>query len=238
MRKTIFVAIAFICGFYPLCAQDRAVITEDSFLVYGQGVQEQVRLSVIEPISIYATVKGDDIIGFSLGGGAHGSALRNNVLITFSSIELTLDDFNTFRSALEKALEWDSVARQNDVDRFSKDIPFTISSNNVSWATFDPSINHTIKKGETLTLKFIFSWTPSYIESRRSALHIDSNTINTSVSGSSVTFRFRKDDMHLAEIELFLESITDEKIKDAIKNGRIQQIEDEARKKRTETLFN
>jgi hypothetical protein len=216
-------------------------VPAESFLVYEMTTEERVRINMIEPISIYVTVQGDDIIGFSLRDNIAGFTSRNNVLITFSSIELTADDFNVFRNALEKALEWGLTAHQNDVNGFQKNIPFEITSNNVSWVALTPSwnsVNHTIKKGETLTLEFIFSWTPHYIESARSALSINSNTINTSVPDSEDTFHFSKKGMHRSEIELLLGRITDDKIQEAIVNGRIQQEEDEARKKRTETLFN
>jgi hypothetical protein len=208
----------------------------ESFLVYEQGVVEKVKYSIIEPISIYVTVKGDDIIGFSLRDNIAGFTSRNNGLIYFDSIELSVQEFNTLKSVLEKTLEWDSVARKNDVDEFTKNIPFTIASNNISWIPARNPGKHTIKKGETLTLEFRFSWKPSYAEYARSALDINSNTI--SASGSKETFSFSKKNMHRDEIELLLGNITDEKIQEAIKNGRVQQVEDEARKTRTEVLFN
>jgi hypothetical protein len=195
----------------------------ESFLVYEQSVEEKVRFDIREPISIYVSVKGNDIIGFSL---------RDSGVMGFNSkasIELTPNDFNIFKSALEKALEWDSIACQNDVDEFSKSIPFTISSNNVSWRSRSTFVDCTIKKGEKLTLEFSF-----YNEFSSYYLSIKSNSINA--SGSKETFRFSKKDMERAETELLLESITNEKIQEAIKKGRIQKIEDEARKKRTETL--
>jgi hypothetical protein len=185
-------------------------------------------------MSIYVTVQGDDIIGFSLRDNERLTT-RNGVLITFSSIEITPYDFDIFKNALKKALEWESIASQNDVSEFSKTIPFEISSNNVSWTTYSGFVDHLIKKGETLTLEFTFSWSP---ERSRGALYINSNIVNSSVSGSKVSFSFSKEYMYRDEIELLLENITDEKIQEAIKNGRIQQIEEEARKKRTETLFN
>jgi hypothetical protein len=203
----------------------------ESFLVYAQSVSSN-------PISIYVTVKGDDIVGFSLRDNIAGFALRNNVLITFSSIELTLGDFDIFRNALEKAMEWDSIARHNDVDGFRKNIPFEISSNNVSWTTFSNGVNHTIKRDETLTLQFTFSWTPIFLEWERGALNINSNTIHTSVPGSRETFRFSTGDMRISEVELLLVNTSAEKIQEAIARGRIQKKEDEARKERTETLFN
>jgi hypothetical protein len=78
-------------------------------------------------------------------------------------------------------------------------------------------------------------------ESARGHLTITSNIINTSVAGSSETYRLsgsaggRK--LYRSQIELLLENLTDRKIDEAIVAGRIKKAEDEARKKRTETLF-
>jgi hypothetical protein len=239
MRRLGFLWL-FVIAFIILCENNklRAEEVKESFLVYEMTVEERVRINMIEPISIYITVQGDDIIGFSLRDNIAGFTSRNNVLITFSSIELTTNDFSVFKQALEKALEWDLTASQNDVNEFRKKLPFEITSNNVSWTTMRDRVNHTMKEGETFTLEFTFSWTPSYIESARGALSINSNTINTSVPGLEDTFRFSKSNMHRSEIELLLDRIADDKIQEAIVNGRIQQIEDKARRKRTETLFN
>jgi hypothetical protein len=216
-----------------------------SFSVYGQDGQRESFLVCglygYSPFEIYVAVENNQITGFSLCDLRTGlGRISNNSIITFSSIELTVQDFGILKNALGKALEWDTIASQNDVDRFSKNLPYTISSNNVSWDISRGS-SHTIKNGETLTLEFIFSWNPSLTEYERGALSINSNTINTSVSGSKETFQFSRrgssGEIRRSLIEFLLEKLTDEKVQEAIAAGRIKKAEDEARKIRTETLF-
>lgn len=213
---TLFVSVA-------VYGQDKQ---RDSFLVYKPSISEQSDYHILAPILlIYVTVENDKIIGFSL---------RTDDL-NYSSIELTMQDFKTLKNVFEKALEWNTIARQNDVNSFDKKIPFTISSSNVSWYQFVQDRHHTIQNGQILTLEFTFSWSPVYFA--QGALSIKSNTINTSTPGSRATYLFSKNNIRQAEIELLLANITEEKIQEAIINGRIKKTEEEARKKRTETLF-
>jgi hypothetical protein len=131
------------------------------------------------------------------------------------------------------------LARQNDVNEFSRNLPYTITSKKVSWNNFSDRKNRTMSNRQTLTLEFSYSWIPSYIEKARGNLYIKSNIIGTSVNstGSAETFRFYKG-MRIAEIELFLANITDEKVLSAIEQGRQRIREQERQRQLQYELFN
>ena len=213
--------------FYFLIACGSAYSQVESYLIYDQKAGA-TRYTSTPNLSLYANIADDKVTSYSI---------RNMDFSSSFDIVLSVENFSTLREALGKFLEWDSIARQNPIESFTKKIPIVITSIDVIWSEHPDEpieVKHKIKSGE-LIVEFNFSWRPGNIEVARGQLEMVSNVIQSIVSGG--TFKFLKRGIGRDEAKLLLDNTTDEIIKKGIEQGRLRNQEIDRQKQLQDALF-
>jgi len=174
---------------------------------------------------LYVNIIGSDIQYYSIKGVKKSEG-------TFF-IKLTSDNFYHFREALEKFIEWENVAKENKVTTFNKQIPISISSNEIEWyaGTFEGEDYKATK--DKLLIDFFFNWSNYDNEGK---FEIVSNTIYADNLKS--TFKIIKKDIKRSQAKFFLERTTGEYILIAIEKGRQEELEKKRQSQLKENLFN
>jgi len=219
----ILTIVLILCG--------KAYGQTERHLIYEQsgGVFNGRYIVMLFPkLSVYANVEGEEVTSYSLCNEEYGT--------TQFEICFTIQNFSDFREALNKFIEWEKIAVGNNLDSFNREIPIAISSDKVTWKNplrSNSDTIHRIKNGK-LSIIFTFIWNTLYVEGHRASLSIDTNTIQSDISGE--TFILRKV-MSLDEIRLFLDNTTSENILNAIRQSRQQKLENERQQKLQDELF-
>jgi len=198
-------------------------------------------INVKEKISVYVEVRDDAVFCFMLRNG-DTNPLEHKVNEPNPNFEiyLTNDDFSLFRWALNKFLEWETVAAKNEAKPFTKEIPVYVETNAVIWSSYDSSIKGIMSyvldsRINPLKIKFQFIWKYIYKDEYRARLNIESNTVYS--IGKRAGFSLYVSEMKNEDINKFLENTTEEKIQEAIKNNREKEKELERQKKLQDDLF-
>jgi hypothetical protein len=181
----------------------------------------------ITQLSFYANIENNIVKSYAIS--------INKISETFR-IELSIEEFNNFREALNRFLEWEALALSNKItEAFTREIPILIISNNVSWTISGVRFRngkHTFQMNDTsLNLNFMFNWTPRHIESHRGQLDITSNTVRADTDASLYSirdrnaelldnvFRFRKEDINRNEARILFSNLSDESIQIGIQQA-------------------
>jgi len=159
-------------------------------------------------------------------------------VLPFCNIILNRNNFQLFRDLLNRFLEWEKIAETNNLtERFEREIPITVTSNNVTWSTIERQQGYVTYKmiENEMQIKSTFNWNPTaYNESLKGNLHITSNTITSNTPNSSFYF-----DRYIMrnDAKQLLENLTDSKIQEAIQRGRAEEQERQRQKQLQEELF-
>ncbi|MDR0474442.1 MAG: hypothetical protein LBH43_12315 [Treponema sp.] len=127
---------------------------------------------------------------------------------------------------MEKFLEWDSLARSNNVDAFEREIPINLLSNNITMLYYNDPISKTASdrsNRKNVTISFQFKWKPlrpGYF--RGGHLDILSNDIRIPLSNGSFI-----EDVNPNDARLFLNKTADEEILHTIQQCREDNLQDE-----------
>ncbi|MCL2186381.1 MAG: hypothetical protein FWB86_11110 [Treponema sp.] len=148
-------------------------------------------------------------------------------------IEISPGDFENFRNALDKFLEWDELAGINNMSAFRREIPLTVKSNNVLWTMSYRDI-YTMDEKE-MVIGFNYRWSPANAELLKSQLEIRSTTVSS--INENNTFEFIRSGINIDEARLMFDSLTDEKIQETIQNKRSAELELERQRLLLEELF-
>ena len=205
-----FITVIFIMLFVSGAAYSET----ETLLIYREEITNN------EPrLSILARVENDEIVKYILS-----NELFNG---PYFVIEISERDFLNFKEALNKFLEWESIAAENNLAGFTREIPVTVTSNNVTWSWVNTMI---FTNQNSMTINFLFDWNPSRRAAYRALLNISSNTAHAAHAAAhdvlayntlaavqpleteQQSFTLRKNYMNNEEVSLFLENITDEKI--------------------------
>jgi predicted component of type VI protein secretion system len=222
-------------------------IPKEYYLVYAQKKHnpEFPYREVSSPLTICVILENDTIASYSLRYENEVSSAgvgSTNRLINSASVEIAPQGFEDFRNALEKALEWDRTARENNVGPFYfREIQSSIPFRNIEWYTMFDGL---CKAPYDESFEFTFNWDPNNADFSKSILRLSSSVAYcfSSVSGKEISSSFCfNTEMSMAAVQDFLENTTDEKIKGSIIPERkfIDKATREAEeKKKIETLFN
>jgi len=173
-------------------------------------------------MSIVANIKNNEIISYSIR--------FKGLSFTYYYFTISKDDFDNFRSNLEKAIEWDSIARSNNVEGFRRELPFSLSTNIAYKETRFPEATIKLDRKKDYSFQFNFVWRPSYIVSARTALEINARNYPD-------TFSYR-DLLGISEIRNMYNNTTERNIRNGIDRER-RRIQSETERKARETaLFN
>lgn len=149
-------------------------------------------------------------------------------------IEISPENFDNFRIALGKFLEWSELSEINNMSAFKKEIPLTITTKNVKWTMSYRDI-YTIDEDNEMIINFNYKWTPSNAEFAKSQFEIKSTPISSIVDSN--TFEFTRTGINLDEARDMFESLTDEKIQETILNKRAVELELERQRLLLEEFF-
>jgi len=175
-------------------------------------------------LSVLTRIENDDINKYILSNELFNSP--------YFRIELTEINFFNFREAFCKFLEWESLAVENNLDSFKREIPVTVISSNVTWSW--TNVRHFTNKNR-MTINFLFDWNPSRREAYRALLNISSNVIRPFRAGPD--FTLQKDFMNHDEVSMFLDNITDENISLVVQENNERKSETERQRALIEELF-
>jgi hypothetical protein len=224
MRKVLlFISVLFL-------AIANVYTQTESFLIYKQK-SEVVNGRFISPrdpeLLFYVNLVNNSIVSY---------VIEKDDLTPFK-IEITPENFLSFLEALNKFLEWESLAVVNITEKFDREIPVNVLSKNVIWEKY---LTWTTKdtyemKDEELIIKFNFKWQPSYAEFTRGQLDMASNIVVSNDMKS--VFKFEKTGINRDEIRLLINNLTDEKIKVAIQRGRTEEQERNRQRQLQDELF-
>jgi hypothetical protein len=211
----------------------------ESFLIYKQKI-ESVNGRIIHPLSpvlsFYVNLENNMIVSYAIGTDSYYSVNRDFSVDSFR-IEITHENIVNFKEALNRFLEWEARASINNLtERFSREIPISVSSNNVLWSRYVTlTTESTFRNNSTpFLIQFNFRWTPSNIEFARGQLDITSNTVSASGANS---FRLVKSGIGRDEARLLSDNLTDSKIQEAIQRGRAEEQERNRQRQLQDELF-
>jgi len=213
--KKLFIMIAFIIISFGTASGD-----EKTLLIYREEItNNEPRLSVL------TRIENDTTKCFILSNELFNSP--------YFVIELTEQDFNSFREAFNKFLEWESIAVINNPDSFTRAIPVTAASNNVTW-----SWTHArpAKNTNSMRITFQFDWNPLRRDGYKALLNISSNSVQPRETNRQ-PFCLEKNYLNNEEVNMFLYNVTDEKIAVIIEQYRERESETEHRKLLIDELF-
>ncbi|MCL2214314.1 MAG: hypothetical protein FWC06_03790 [Treponema sp.] len=174
----------------------------------------------------------------SILAAIENNTIRNYILSNelfnapYFRIELTEHNLNNFREALIKYFEWEALAAENNLDSFTRNIPVTVKSNNITWSW--TNVRH-ITSQNIMNISFQFDWNPSRREAYRALLHIGSNTLQPQRPASS--FTLNKNGMNHEAVYQLLENITEEKITNVLEQYQKEDYEKERQKELIRELF-
>jgi predicted component of type VI protein secretion system len=215
---------------------------KEYYLVYNQKEKKSEFLRVMYPLSVCVILENDTITGYSIQ--CDDTSSYSGGLIDSGSVEITPQEFEDFRKVLEKALEWDRTARENNVESFYfREIPSSISFRNIEWYTMFDGL---FKSDDDAHFEFRFNWSPHNIDAAKSELLLSSSVVYGSslsdMSGKEAISSFNfNTEMNIAAVQDFLESTTDEKVKESVTLERkfLYKASREAEEKeKIELLFN
>jgi hypothetical protein len=203
-----------------------------TFIFFGTAAGEAETLLIYreeitnnEPrLSVLTKIENDNVIGYSLSNELFNSP--------YFIIELTKKNFENFREAFNRFLEWETIADENNLDSFTREIPVTVASDNIIWTC--TSIRP-VRNMNSMIFTFQFDWNPSRKEEYRALLNICSNIIEPLERGSS--FTLQKNYMNNDEVSMFLDNISDEKIAFIIERQRERKTETERQRLLIDELF-
>jgi len=210
---------------------------EESILFYRQRRGRGIRVSGIE-LSFFVNLYDGNISSFAIGSDNSSFVdLNERISVDSFRINLDLENFNSFKEALNRFLQWDSLARENNMtEPFRREVPINVISNSVTWSRWvtDFTRNTFEVHDFDFILSFNFRWTPSHIESYRGQFDIRSNT---AVSDEVNIFRLIKNNMSVGEVERLLQNLADETIQAAIQQSRELERERERQRQLQDELF-
>ena len=148
-------------------------------------------------------------------------------------IEINPENFDNFRNALNKFLEWDELAASNSMSAFKREIPVKVKSYNVIWTMLYRDI-YSMDENE-MTISFNYEWSPSNADFAKSQLEIKSTPVSSIAESNA--FVFTRSGINLDEAKLMFENLTDEKIQEAIQNKRAAELELERQRLLLEEQF-
>jgi len=204
----------------------------ETLLIYREEITNN------EPrLSFLMRVKNDAVISYVLSNELFNSP--------YFLIELTEENTCNFREALNRFLEWETMAIENNLDSFTRTIPVNAVSNNVTWSWISARM-HSSK--EPMIMNFQFDWNPARRKEYKALLNISSNTVSPVRDETEVTriqsfdidrlsFAFQKNYMNNEAVSRLLENITIEKIDSIIDQYLERKIETERQRSLIEELF-
>ena len=183
-------------------------------------------------LTFYVSLKNGEIDSYRISSTFDYNITRDYNIYNFS-IEIDQENFINFREALSRFLEWESVAQNNNITEvFIREIPITVTSNNVTWSIRTDTGLHRFSNERPLIIRFNFLWDSVFT---RGQLYIRSNTLN---DGTPNYFLLEKRNMNREEIRFLFEGLSDDKIQEAIEQGRIRDLEREEQRQLIDDLFN
>jgi len=204
----------------------------ETLLIYREEITNN------EPrLSLLMRIKNDEIISYVLSNELFNSP--------YFLIELTEENLSSLREALNRFLEWETTAIENNLDSFTRAVPVTVRSRSVTWSW---SGTRLFNNKELMTINFQFDWNPSRRKEYRALLNISSNTLSPVRDESEVSriqsydtdrlsFTFQKNYMNNEAVSRLLENISEEKISLVIEQRFERETESERQRSLIEELF-
>lgn len=212
-RTIIFILTLFISA--NVYGQDESILIYEFDKTWGTN-----------QFAIYARISESNLItGFTIADGRES--------LTPFRIEINPENFENFRNALYKFIEWDDLSVNNGMNSFQKEIPFTVTSRNVLWSALPENIYLMIEK--EMTINFIYKWSHTNAEFARSQLEISSDTVNSLAGNNS--FIFSRNGINTEEVISMLENLTEENIHDKIQSERSADTEMKRQRMIQDELF-
>jgi len=215
MKKLPVFLLIFTVITAVVCGQTESFIIHDFEKTWGTNqFSLRVRLS-----------ENDTISGYTICDERH--------TLNQFWIEINPENFDNFRNALNKFLEWTELAELNNMSAFKKEIPVTVKSKNVTWTM--PYRDIYYMDEDEMTINFIYRWFPSNAEFAKSQLEIRSTPASSITENNA--FEFIRSGINLDEAKFMLENLADEKIQEKILNKRAVELELERQRLLLEEQF-
>ena len=239
MKKGSILAVILICGFILGCNAKSSNKTNqnDDIAILAVNVNENIESHIITSdgaggeLSIWANVVESNIISYFLYGDGLSTDMTRDTDTTYDII-LSVEEFVKFREVLEKFIEWENLAKENNMDIFIRQIPISVSSKDVKWNRGWRTGN--IKKfrmtKKEMLIDFSFFWRGS-----TGTMDIKSNIIFA--DDSTETFHLNIKEMTSTSVRWLFESTTDEKTWLAIEEGRQMDLEEKRQEQLQDELF-
>jgi len=227
--KKVFIFVVFM-----LLLSVKTFSQTESFLFFQQpsrALSDRPIIYIGQPrLLFYVNLENNVVVSYTIGS----DYVRNTFRIVINHAS-----FSNFRDALNRFVEWESIATSNNLtDGFRREIPVTVSSNNVRWyrfGVFSPRFSYKMADNATLLLRFYFNWSPGRImEWERCLFEIRSNSVRLS---NNDNFSFVKTRMPLIEVKHLLYNLSDERIQEGISQGRALIQEREEQRQLQDELF-
>jgi len=211
---------------------DAAFSQTETILIYREEITNN------EPrLSFLMRMKSDEILNYALS-----NELFNG---PYFLIDLTEENFRDFRDALNRFLEWEAIAIENNLDSFTRAVPVTVKSRNVTWSWAGTRL---FNSKELLTINFLFDWNPARRNDYKALLNISSTTAFPVIDETEVSwtgnfdinrfsFALQKNFMNNEAVSRLLENITEEKIDSIVKQYLDNSAETERQRSLIDELF-